>query len=185
MAQFAFQAGSFMLSPPYDNADALARMVVRLRRDYAAPLQVIATYSSPIAVHVQEALEEIARRDPKFLLLYADRGRSKVEALNAALARAEGEFVGIFNTCQLPDRRVFNRAWMWLSNAVRPGGGGGSDNHGSGPRDARHPELAGREAAPRHRDDGDTRARLRTRSHGRRLCPIAQGARGSRLIRIK
>jgi len=109
-------ATAIMLSPPHDDADAVAHMVVRLRRDYAAPLQVIVTYSAPIAVNVQEALEEMARRDPMFLLLYADRGRSKAEALNAALARAEGEFIGIFNACQLPDRRVFNRAWMWLSN---------------------------------------------------------------------
>jgi hypothetical protein len=109
-------ATAIVLTPPHDDADALARMLVRLRRDYAAPLQLIVTYSSPIAVHVQEALEEIARRDPKLLLLYADRGRSKADALSDALACAEGEFVGIFNSCQLPDRRVFNRAWMWLSN---------------------------------------------------------------------
>ncbi len=108
-------ASALILSPPQNDAGRLADMVARLRREYAAPLQVIVAYTSPISGEVQDALEEMARRDPNFLLLYAERGMSEADALTTALSRVEGEFVGIFGACQNPGRNLFSRAWMWLS----------------------------------------------------------------------
>ncbi len=84
--------------------------------DYPAGLQVILAYNTPRDLPVENELREIADRHLNLLLLRVPNSNSKAQNLNAGLARATGEFVGIFDADHHPDLDAFHRAWRWLSN---------------------------------------------------------------------
>lgn len=86
-----------------------------LRVDYPH-LQVILAYNTPRALPVEAALQEIAERDARFLPLKVEGSTSKAQNVNAALARVDGEFVGIFDADHQPAPDSFSRAWRWLSS---------------------------------------------------------------------
>jgi cellulose synthase/poly-beta-1,6-N-acetylglucosamine synthase-like glycosyltransferase len=65
---------------------------------------------------IEAALQEIARRDSRFMPLRVAGSSSKAQNVNAALAEVRGEFVGIFDADHQPDPDSFTRAWRWLSN---------------------------------------------------------------------
>src|SRR5574340_602655 len=87
-----------------------------LRLDYPGPLQVILAYNTPQHLPVEAVLEEIARRDPRFILLHVETSTSKAQNVNAAMAHVTGEFVGIFDADHHPDPDSFRRAWRWLAS---------------------------------------------------------------------
>jgi cellulose synthase/poly-beta-1,6-N-acetylglucosamine synthase-like glycosyltransferase/GGDEF domain-containing protein len=87
-----------------------------LRISYPAPFQVILAYNTPRELPVERLLQEIARRDPRFLPLRVRHSTSKAQNVNAALAHVCGEFVGIFDADHHPEPDSYTRAWRWLSN---------------------------------------------------------------------
>lgn len=86
-----------------------------LRVDYP-DLQVVLAYNTPRQLPVQQELEELAAREPRFLPLQVHGSTSKAQNVNAALARVTGEFVGLFDADHHPDPGSFTRAWRWLSS---------------------------------------------------------------------
>ena len=87
-----------------------------MKIDYAAGLQVILAYNTPHNLAVEDDLREIGDRYPNLLILRVPNSNSKAQNLNAGLARATGDFVGIFDADHHPDLDAFHRAWRWLSN---------------------------------------------------------------------
>jgi DNA-binding response OmpR family regulator/cellulose synthase/poly-beta-1,6-N-acetylglucosamine synthase-like glycosyltransferase len=87
-----------------------------LRIEYPGPLQIILAYNTPRDLPVEARLREIAQRDSRFLPLRVRQSTSKAQNVNAALAEATGEFVGIFDADHHPAPDSFERAWRWLSN---------------------------------------------------------------------
>jgi GGDEF domain-containing protein len=88
-----------------------------LRQDYP-DLQVILAYNTPTSLPVEEALREIAARDPRFQPVRVEGSVSKAQNVNAALARVTGEFVGLFDADHHPAPGSFLRAWRWLASGA-------------------------------------------------------------------
>lgn len=103
---------------PNEAATIVDTIEAFLRLDYPAPLQIILAYNTPRNLPVEQTLQEIARRDSRFVPLRVMNSTSKAQNVNTALARAQGEFVGIFDADHWPDPPAFRRAWRWLSNGA-------------------------------------------------------------------
>ncbi len=78
--------------------------------------QVILAYNTPESLAIEADMQEIAARDPRFLLLRVAGSRSKAENVNAALGAATGEIVAVYDADHLPAPDCFRRAWGWLAN---------------------------------------------------------------------
>jgi CheY-like chemotaxis protein/cellulose synthase/poly-beta-1,6-N-acetylglucosamine synthase-like glycosyltransferase len=87
-----------------------------LRVEYPEPLQVILAYNTGRDMPIEAEIQEIARRDPRFIAMRVEASTSKAQNVNAALAEVTGEFVGVFDADHHPDPDSFTRAWRWLSN---------------------------------------------------------------------
>ncbi|POM24917.1 Beta-monoglucosyldiacylglycerol synthase [Actinomadura rubteroloni] len=87
-----------------------------LRVDYPGQLDIVLAYNTPRPLPVEDALREIARRDPRLVLLPVPGSTSKAQNLNAAITQVRGEFVGIFDADHHPHPAAFRLAWNWLSN---------------------------------------------------------------------
>ncbi|WP_420907459.1 glycosyltransferase [Streptomyces scabichelini] len=87
-----------------------------LRLDYPNELEIVLAYNTPHPLPVEDTLREIARRDPRLVLLPVPGSTSKAQNLNAAATRVAGEFVGIFDADHHPAPDAFRHAWDWLSN---------------------------------------------------------------------
>lgn len=87
-----------------------------LAQDYPAGLQVMLAYNTPVAMPIEDELHAIAARDPRFVPFKVEHSTSKAQNVNAALAHAEGEFIGVFDADHQPAPGAFERAWRWLSN---------------------------------------------------------------------
>ncbi|MBC3993641.1 glycosyltransferase [Streptomyces sp. AC563] len=87
-----------------------------LQLDYPGELEIVLAYNTPHPLPVEETLREIARRDPRLVLLPVVGSTSKAQNINAAVTRVRGEMVGIFDADHHPARDAFQHAWHWLSN---------------------------------------------------------------------
>jgi cellulose synthase/poly-beta-1,6-N-acetylglucosamine synthase-like glycosyltransferase/CheY-like chemotaxis protein/GGDEF domain-containing protein len=87
-----------------------------LEVDYPAGLQIIVAYNTPNPLPVEAELEALAADHEHLLLLEVENSNSKAQNLNAALARANGAFVGVFDADHHPEPDSYHRAWRWLSN---------------------------------------------------------------------
>ncbi|ABS01822.1 response regulator [Kineococcus radiotolerans] len=85
-----------------------------LAQDYPGELQVVLAYNGPDRLPVEDALEAIAARDPRFVPLRVEGSTSKAQNVNAGLAVVSGEFVGVFDADHHPEPSSFRRAWRWL-----------------------------------------------------------------------
>lgn len=83
--------------------------------DYPAGLQIIVAYNTPTPLPVERDLEALAAADPRVLPLKVEGSTSKAQNVNAALERATGRFVGMFDADHHPETDAFRRAWRWLS----------------------------------------------------------------------
>lgn len=101
---------------PNEAATIVETVEAFLRLDYPAPLQVIVAYNTPMDLPIEAVLHELAEREPRLLPLRVEGSTSKAQNVNAALAEARGEFVGVFDADHHPHPRNFQRAWRWLSN---------------------------------------------------------------------
>ncbi|MFF4499664.1 glycosyltransferase [Streptomyces sp. NPDC001401] len=86
-----------------------------LRVDYPNDLEIVLAYNTPHPLPVEDTLREIARRDPRLVLLPVAGSTSKAQNVNAAVSRVRGEFVGIFDADHHPAPHAFRHAWDWLS----------------------------------------------------------------------
>ncbi|MFJ5226651.1 glycosyltransferase [Streptomyces sp. NPDC088400] len=87
-----------------------------LRLDYPNDLEIMLAYNTPHPLPVEDTLREIARRDPRLVLLQVQGSTSKAQNINAAVTRVHGEMVGIFDADHHPAPNAFQHAWHWLSN---------------------------------------------------------------------
>ncbi|MEU6736934.1 glycosyltransferase [Streptomyces physcomitrii] len=87
-----------------------------LALDYPNHLEVVLAYNTPHPLPVEDTLREMARRDPRLVLMEVQGSTSKAQNVNAAVTRVRGEFVGIFDADHHPAPDSFRRAWHWLSN---------------------------------------------------------------------
>lgn len=101
---------------PNEAATIEATIDAFLRLDYPGELQVILAYNTPRDMPIEKTFQEIARRDPVFVPMRVKDSTSKAQNVNAALARVEGKFVGVFDADHHPDPDSFKRAWRWLAN---------------------------------------------------------------------
>ncbi|GAC1640696.1 MAG: hypothetical protein NVS4B8_08450 [Herpetosiphon sp.] len=101
---------------PNEAATILETVEAFLKSDYPGPLQVILAYNTPTPLLIEESLQAVARRDPRFVPLKVDHSTSKAQNVNAALGAVRGEFVGVFDADHQPLPDSFTRAWRWLSN---------------------------------------------------------------------
>ena len=88
------------------------------RIDYDNDLQILVAYNTPHPLAVEDELAEMARRDPRVVLLKVPNSTSKAQNVNAALSHVTGEFVGMFDADHHPEPDSFNRAWRWLSHGA-------------------------------------------------------------------
>ncbi len=87
-----------------------------LRTDYPGPYQVILAYNTPRDLPVEAALHQISRRDPRFQTIRVPGSTSKAQNVNAALAEAHGDIVGVFDADHHPAPDAFTRAWRWIAS---------------------------------------------------------------------
>ncbi|MFD8396662.1 glycosyltransferase, partial [Streptomyces sp. NPDC059680] len=87
-----------------------------LRVEYGNDLEVVLAYNTPCPLPVEERLREIAREDPRLVLLRVEGSTSKAQNVNAAVSRVRGEMVGVFDADHHPAPDAFTHAWHWLSN---------------------------------------------------------------------
>nr|WP_246096281.1 glycosyltransferase [Streptomyces botrytidirepellens] len=87
-----------------------------LRLDYPNELEIVLAYNTPHPMPVEDTLREMARRDPRLVLLPVAGSTSKAQNINAAVTRVRGEMVGIFDADHHPAPDAFKNAWHWLSH---------------------------------------------------------------------
>ena len=102
---------------PNEAATVVETVEAFLRQDYPE-LQVILAYNTPHPLSVEDELHEIARRDPRLEPLRIEGSVSKAQNVNAALAKARGEIIGVFDADHHPDPGAFRRASRWLAGGA-------------------------------------------------------------------
>lgn len=89
-----------------------------LRQEYTGGVQVILAYNTDEPLPVEVELAALAGEYPALTLARVQDSTSKAQNVNAALALARGEFVGIFDADHHPDPGSFERAWRWIASGV-------------------------------------------------------------------
>jgi DNA-binding response OmpR family regulator len=102
---------------PNEAATVLDTVRAFLRQDYP-DLQIILAYNSPAPMAIEAELHDLASRAPNFLPLRVEGSVSKAQNVNAALLRARGEMVAVFDADHHPRRGSFRRAWRWISHGA-------------------------------------------------------------------
>jgi DNA-binding response OmpR family regulator/cellulose synthase/poly-beta-1,6-N-acetylglucosamine synthase-like glycosyltransferase len=101
---------------PNEASTVVETIVAFLRMDYAGPLQIILAYNTPRDLPIEAVLQDMARRDTRFVPFRVMNSTSKAQNVNAALAIARGDVIGVFDADHQPQPDSFTRAWRWLSN---------------------------------------------------------------------
>ncbi len=101
---------------PNEAATIMDTISTMLAQDYPGDLQVILAYNSPRRLPIEDTLAALAESDPRLTLLKVTASTSKAQNVNAGLAYATGDFVGIFDADHHPEPGSFARAWRWLSH---------------------------------------------------------------------
>lgn len=87
-----------------------------LALEYPGGLEIVLAYNTPHPLPVEDTLRDMARRDPRLVLLPVQGSTSKAQNVNAAVTRVHGEIVGVFDADHHPAPGAFQQAWHWLSN---------------------------------------------------------------------
>ncbi|MGA3220465.1 MAG: glycosyltransferase family 2 protein [Acidimicrobiales bacterium] len=98
-----------------DAASIVETVSGMLGQGYPGEFEVILAYSSSECLPVEETLADMAARDPRLVTLNLGAGSSIGDHLAAALERARGEMIGVFDADDRPEPGSFARAWRWLS----------------------------------------------------------------------
>lgn len=67
---------------------------------------------------MEAEIADIARADPRLVVMEVPYSTSKAQNVNAALQVVTGEFTGIFDADHHPRRDSFTRAWRWISHGT-------------------------------------------------------------------
>jgi DNA-binding response OmpR family regulator len=102
---------------PNEAATVLDTVHAFLEQDYPE-LQIILAYNSPEPMAIEAELHELAAKHPEFLPLRVEGSVSKAQNVNAALMRATGEMVAVFDADHHPRQGSFRRAWRWISHGA-------------------------------------------------------------------
>jgi DNA-binding response OmpR family regulator len=102
---------------PNEAATVLDTVRAFLDQDYP-DLQIILAYNTPEPMAIEAELHELAAIHPEFLPLRVEGSVSKAQNVNAALMRARGEMVAVFDADHHPRRGSFRRAWRWISHGA-------------------------------------------------------------------
>ncbi len=102
---------AYMPNEAYTIVDTIKHF---LELDYPNKLQIILAYNTPKPLPVEKTLQQLAKKDPRLVLLKVEGSESKSQNVNAAIAQVTGEFVGIFDADHHPQKDAFMRAWKWL-----------------------------------------------------------------------
>src|SRR5262249_22650867 len=86
--------------------DTLTHILDEVRRPEAG-LEVILAYNTPIELPIEAELRQLAERRPELRILHVADSESKAENLNAAIAIATGEIVGILDADHYPPADCF------------------------------------------------------------------------------
>jgi cellulose synthase/poly-beta-1,6-N-acetylglucosamine synthase-like glycosyltransferase len=100
---------------PNESATIESTLAAFQRLDYPGPLQVVLAYNTPRDLPVEDALRDLAARDPRIELLRVDGSTSKAQNVNAALQVVTGELVGVFDADHHPGPGSFERAARWIA----------------------------------------------------------------------
>ncbi len=100
---------------PNEAATIMETLEAFLKLQYAAPLQIILAYNTPRELPIEHELRALAATAPQLVLLRVEHSSSKAQNINAALAIATGEMIGIFDADHQPMPSSFVRAWHWLA----------------------------------------------------------------------
>jgi PleD family two-component response regulator/cellulose synthase/poly-beta-1,6-N-acetylglucosamine synthase-like glycosyltransferase len=84
--------------------------------NYPNELQIILAYNTPQSLPVEKKLLKLSEQNNRLVLLKVEGSESKSQNVNAAIALATGEFVGIFDADHHPMQDAFIRAWKWLAS---------------------------------------------------------------------
>ena len=103
---------------PNESATILETLGHFLRQDYPGDLQVVLAYNTPDRFPVEDDLERLAVQEPRLTLLRVPDSTSKAQNVNAALAVATGELIGIFDADHHPMPGAFRRAWHWIADGA-------------------------------------------------------------------
>ncbi|MGZ4464372.1 MAG: glycosyltransferase [Nocardioides sp.] len=104
-----------------NEADTIVETVHRfLAQGYSGGLQIVLAYNTPVPLDVEGELRELEREHADLTVLKVADSTSKAQNVNAALAVAEGEFVGIFDADHHPAPGSFDRAWRWIGDPENP-----------------------------------------------------------------
>jgi cellulose synthase/poly-beta-1,6-N-acetylglucosamine synthase-like glycosyltransferase len=79
-------------------------------------LELILAYNTPTDLPVEDELRALAAHNPELVLLRVAGSESKAENLNAGIAIATGELIGILDADHHPPADCFERAWRWLES---------------------------------------------------------------------
>lgn len=95
--------------------ETLEHILATVRRPEAG-FELILAYNSPVELPIEAKLHEFAEQHPELRVLRVEESESKAENLNAAIAIATGEIVGILDADHYPPPDCFERAWRWLES---------------------------------------------------------------------
>ena len=101
---------------PNEAATIVDTVEAFLRIEYPGDFQVILAYNTPRDLPIEAVLRRIAARDPRFLPIRVPNSTSKAQNVNAALAEAKGEIIGVFDADHHPMPAAFTRAWRWIAS---------------------------------------------------------------------
>lgn len=102
-----------------NEAETIVETVHRfLAQEYSGGLQIVLAYNTPVPLDVEDDLRRLEAEHEDLTVLKVSDSTSKAQNVNAALAVAEGEFVGIFDADHHPAAGSFDRAWHWIADGV-------------------------------------------------------------------
>ena len=101
---------------PNEAATIVDTVEAFLRMDYPGDYQVILAYNTPRDMPIEATLRTIEARDPRFQAIRVENSTSKALNVNAALAEARGEIIGVFDADHHPMPNSFTRAWKWIAS---------------------------------------------------------------------
>jgi len=102
---------------PNEADTVLEAVEAHLAQDYPN-LEVILAYNTPYPLAVEDDLQLLAERDPRFKPVRIEGSVSKAQNVNAALAHVRSEIVGVFDADHHPARDAFFRAACWLTSGT-------------------------------------------------------------------
>ena len=101
---------------PNEAATITGTIEAFLDQGYPGGLQIIVAYNTPNSMPVERELAKMAEEHEGLDIVRVEGSTSKAQNVNAVLAMARGEFIGMFDADHEPRPGSFERSWRWLAN---------------------------------------------------------------------